>query len=140
MKKNFSVLDGVAIQAERNYCDLHNDFDLRQLSVDFIDRTICLRFTRSSSAGSSSSVECLVLDFVDVDYLDVSTGVLREMIQNIVEVGYKSPEDFDHDWLMNESQATTAAHLFLRLSGDEFIRLHSRIAKVTFESNGSASH
>lgn len=131
MNRNFSIADAVAIQVDGSYSDLHNDFDLCELTVNFLERLVRLRFDRTRNAGPSPNVRRLVLEFVEVDYLDVSPGVLRMMTCYFNEVGYKSPQDFDHDWLMPESQSGIADHIFLRLSGDEFIRLHSNKAIAT---------
>lgn len=131
MDRNFSVADAVGIQVSGSYFDLHNDFYLCELTVTLIDRNVCLQFNRRDDSGDSADEQVLLLKFIDVDYLDVSPGVLRMMICDIVELGYKKASDFDHDWLMSEHQAVAADHFFLRLSGDEFIRIHGNVVVAT---------
>lgn len=131
MEKDFLILDAVAIQIGSDYCDLHNDFDLSSLRVDFADRTLHLWFSPAPTNSSATPNKNVSLSFYDIDYLSVSSALLARMTQDVVEIGYKNPDDFDHDWLIRESQATSADHLFIRFSGDEFIRVHSKVAVAT---------
>lgn len=132
MKKNFAVIDAVAIQDENGYHDIHNYFDLSGLVVSFIDREVKVRFDRCDD-GSVATVGGLILQFSNVDYLDISPGVFMTMVRDVVEFGYKSPNDFDHDWLKSEIQADATDHFFIRLSGDEFIRVHGKTAATILE-------
>lgn len=134
MKKNFLITDAVAVQIENDHCDLHNDFDLALFEVNLAKKCLRLTFTRSSEAAIKNRNYYLALLFSEVDYLNVSNGVLGKMVSDIVEIGYKSPDDVDHDWLMKESQASPADHLFFRLAGDQFIRVHSKFALAQFEN------
>jgi hypothetical protein len=128
MTKNFRVADAVAIEVGDIYADLHNDFDLRSLEIDFAEKAVRLVFARAVDARGSYSCSRLTLTFVGVDYLNASPGAIAVMGRDVSEIGYKEPLDFDYDWLMGESQASPADHFFLRFAGDEFIRLHGASA------------
>jgi hypothetical protein len=132
MDKNFSIANAVAIRVGNDECDLHNDFDLTLLEVDLARRNLRLTFTWAIEAAAPNRNRHLTLAFNEVEFLNVSGGVLGKMVRDVVELGYKSPEDFDHDWLMRERQASPPDHLFVRLAGDEFIRVHSRSALAQF--------
>lgn len=63
----------------------------------------------------------------------MSAGVLKNMIRDISELGYKESGNFDHDWLMSEGQKSETDHFFIRLAGDEFIRIHGGVVELTCE-------
>ena len=133
MAKNFCVVDAVAIEVGSIYADLHNDFELRSLEIDFTEKVFRLVFARAVGARGPNSCSRLTLTFIGVDYLSVSPGAIAAIARDITEMGYKGPLDFDHDWLMSEGQASSADHFFLRLTGDEFIRLHGASASAHCE-------
>ena len=70
----------------------------------------------------------------------MSPGAIAQVSHEISELGYKEPLDFDHDWILSEDQASSADHFFLRLGGDEFIRLHSDAVIAKFEEFPQASN
>jgi len=133
MNKNFCVADAVAIQVGGVYADLHNDFNLHSLEIEFTEKVVRLVFTRTVASRGSNSCRRLTLTFVGLDYLSASPEVITTMARDIAEIGYKGPLDFDHDWLMSEGQAMSADHFFLRLAGDEFVRLHGASASAHCE-------
>lgn len=133
MKMNFSLPDAVAVQSGSEYYDLHNCFDLVGFTVSFTDRKVEVKFGYNDRLGCKKIATDLIISFLDVDYIDVSSGVLRNMIRDISELGYKKPDDFDHDWLMSEGQKSETDHFFIRMAGDEYIRVHGVSAVLTYE-------
>lgn len=133
LTKNFCVVDAVAIEVGRIYADLHNDFELRSLEIDFTLKVFRLVFVRAVGDRGPNSCSRLTLTFTGVDYMSVSPGAIAAIACGITEIGYKGSLDFDHDWLMSESQASSADHFFLRLTGDEFIRLHGASSLARYE-------
>lgn len=131
MKRNFVIRDAVAVDASEMYADLHNDFDLSEVSIFFGNRQVVLRFERYAGASSKTSPESVILEVSDVDFLSVSADALGVMNRDVVEIGYKSPGDFDHDWLITEGKSEEEDHLFIRLTGDGFIRVHGDAAMVS---------
>lgn len=71
-----------------------------------------------------------MLQFLDVDWIQLSPRALSAGGGDVLELGYKGPSDADHDWWLREAQASPDAHLFLRLAGDESVRLHARRARA----------
>ncbi|HKU64868.1 MAG TPA: hypothetical protein VJQ06_07410 [Rhizomicrobium sp.] len=130
MLKDFVIADAVGIQMQGKYIDLHNEFDLMQIRLSPQVHVLELEFAASRPNASPTK---FVIQFVEVDWLQISPCALKSGA-DIVELGYKEPLDNDHDWLMSEEQASPEAHLFLRLSEDEFIRLHAKFAKVIVSS------
>ena len=131
MNTNFSILDSVGLQAQDNYCDLHNNFYLGVLTVVLKNKIVLLQFERSHDTGPSADVDRIVLKFVEVDYMQVSSGVFSSMIRDIHEIGYKKPDDFDYNWLMSGTEINAEDHLVFRLTDDEIIRVHSFAANAT---------
>jgi hypothetical protein len=129
MLKDFVIADAVGIRTQDKYIDLHNEFDLVQIRLGLQERTVELEF---SATGSSAAKKpgTILLQFIEVDWIQISPRVLLISNREVLELGYKEASDSDHDWLMREEQASPDAHFFLRLSEDEFVRLHARRAKV----------
>ena len=72
----------------------------------------------------------MVLQFLDVDSIQLSNGILSVDEPYVDDLGYKEPSDTDYDSVMLERDALPAAHFFLRVGGDEFVRVQARRAKA----------
>jgi hypothetical protein len=107
---------------------LHNQFDLAWIRFSPKDRAVELEFT--ATVPTPELPTAIMLQFLDVDWIQLSPHTLSAGSGDILELGYKEPSDTDHDWLLREEQASPNAHFFLRLAGDEFVRLHARRAKA----------
>lgn len=135
MNKNFVIRDAVTVEVGGVSADLHNDFDLRDVSIFFGDGRVLFRFERYVDARSAIGPKDVTLEISGVDFLSVSAGDFGLENRTVVEMGYKSPSDFDHDWLAPENKAVGEDHLFIRLVGDGFIRVHGGAASVSFISS-----
>jgi hypothetical protein len=128
--KNFVVADSAGIKIAAQYADLHNDYDFMQVRLNCRESTVELEFRARPDLGVNSLPESIVLQFNGVDWFQTSHGIASRVIIDLVEIGYKGPADTDHDWLMREEQAASNSHMFFRLIGDEFIRIHARRASA----------
>ncbi len=127
MLKDFVIADAVAIQIGSQYIDLHNFYDFVQLRLSPMDGTVEMFFRRVSGLEAPADHPLTVeLLFSDVDYLAVSSEVGKQSERSVHEIGYKEPNDTDLDWLDDEKHATPAAHLFVGLDNDQFVRIHAR--------------
>lgn len=134
MLKDFVIDDdSVGLRAQGRYVDLHNEFDLTNIRLNVRERSAELEFARISSTPGNSPVIQVFLKFLDVDWLQISSGVLSGNGE-VLELGYKEPPDNNNDWLAREGQASADAHFFLRLPKDEFVRIHASRATVTLKS------
>jgi hypothetical protein len=132
MKKNFIIADSIAIQTQEGYYDIHNNFYMNELVVDFMSRSTKIRFDRFFDESKLlKKKESLTLIFSNIDYFNISTNFLHVMPRDVEEFGYKSPDDFDHDWLISESDVNEVDHFFIRFSEDEFIRIHGSNIEYT---------
>lgn len=134
MLKNFVVADSVGIKVGVQYVDLHNDYDFAQVRLSAREAMIEIEFKLRSDQGASSLPDSIVLQFRNVDWFQTSHGVAGRANSDLVEIGYKNAGDTDHDWLIREEQAAPGSHLFFRLPGDEFIRIHARNVSALFVS------
>jgi hypothetical protein len=131
MEKNFVLNDdSISIQMGNQYFDLHNCFDLSGLAIDFSGRQVTLSFTSNPTWIKDTATTTLRLLFSEVNFLSISNGVTMKMTREITELGYKPNNDFDLDWLVNEKKSSKDDHFFIRLIGDEFIRLHGKNAEL----------
>ncbi|TVQ84918.1 MAG: hypothetical protein EA357_01630 [Micavibrio sp.] len=133
MQKSFKIGKGGndIIKADKAY-DLHNLYDFVGVILKTKDRYLQLLFSPNSEYGEKEPP--VLLNFEDVDYLEFSPDFGTRTLSGLAEIGYKNPEDRDDDWLLNEEQAASGDHLFFRMDGDEFVRLHCRYADLIEEA------
>ena len=130
MKKNFLIDQAVALICEGHYFDLHNCYDFTGFNFEVARKTFCLNFIRTlDSEGSAGSVS---IKFVGADIIEISKGFFNHINSNLSEVGYKPPDDQDHDWLVDDRRSSSEDHLFFRFEKDQYIRIHGRYAIVEF--------
>lgn len=131
MKRNFLIRDAIIIDSSYICADVHNDFDLRGINIYLGNERVLFIFERNIDSGVSAGPANFILDVTGVTFLSMVTGALGFASVDVVEIGYKNPDDFDHDWLVPESKAKNDDHLFIRLVGDNFIRVHGSRASVS---------
>jgi hypothetical protein len=132
MEKNFLIEGNVCVQSGSEQYDLHNYFSLVDVLVDTYEHSAMLRFKSDDCHAINSNVT-LVMIFSCIDYLDISPSVLKGEFMGVEELGYKPPDDFDHDWLVAERKSNKEFHFFIRLIGDEYIRVHAKSAELRIE-------
>ena len=124
MRKNFQIGQSNELVAEGRVIDLHNEYDFSELSFRS-DRVVRLIFVPNPEHGKGQAP--VVLEFVDVDLIELSDGFGTKPIQDLEEVGYMREDQSDDAWLLNEDQVTSDDHLYFRL-GTAYIRIRSRQA------------
>lgn len=125
MERNFLIRDAVAVVFDNEYFDLHNDFDFVEVRVFFGEKKVSFCFNRHDGEG------VFFLNVLGVSHFSMSAIYSALGDRDVVEIGYKGPDDFDHDWLVSEEHSSLEDHLFIRLSGDDFIRVYGHSAKAS---------
>ncbi len=131
MKKSFTLGQSNEILKDGKIYDLHNCYDVANI-LRLSDGTFMMRFDPNSEWGQ----ECksVVLKFTGVDYIEFRFNPSNKQSVDMQEIGYKSHDDMDDSWLLTEGQSTPQDHLFFRLGGSNYIRIHSKEA-VLIEEN-----
>jgi hypothetical protein len=127
MEKDFEVGQSNELIRQGTVHDLHNLYDFAWITIDD-DSRVRISFVPNAQHGKGQRP--IVLEFDGIDYLELSANFGVRQISLLEEMGYKSPEDHDHEWLMSERQATMRDHLFFRLGSEDFIRIHSQRARL----------
>lgn len=130
MKKTFRVGQSNEIVSEGRIFDLHNNYDFSGISMSPGGR-VQVSFLPSPDHGRDESP--LALIFEGVDYIEMRLGLGKSSERDLEEVGYKSPSDRNDAWLLAEEYSTGLDHLFLRFSGEYFLRIHSESAFLSEE-------
>ncbi len=128
MNKNFKLGQSNEIIKSDKVYDLHNLYRFKELFLKAQDWQLTLLFEPILEYREKQPPVSLI--FTKIDYLEFSPGFGCKPISGLDEVGYKSPEDRDDIWLMSEEQATNNDHLYFRMDGGEFIRLHCQNADL----------
>ena len=128
MKKEFLLgQSNEVIKAGRVY-DLHNLYDFVGIMLTRKSRQLRVLFKPSSAFNGNEVPISFVFD--DIDYLEFSLDFSSPAIHNLDEMGYKNPNDYDDDWLLDELQSTLDDHFFIRLESNDFIRVHCQHADI----------
>ena len=128
MKKEFLLgQSNEVIKAGKIY-DLHNLYDFVGIVLKWKDRQLRMLFEPRPDFREKGAPVSLV--FEEIDYLELSLNCGSRVIQNLDEMGYKNPDDQDDEWLLDEQQSTPNDHLFIRLEGNDFIRVHCQHADI----------
>jgi len=123
MEKDFQVGQSNELVKAGQVYDLHNQYDFAGLSVD-AGRNIRLSFEPNSEHGQN--LPSIVVEFQDVDYLELSDNFGASVVRELDEMGYKEGDEKDDSWLLSEDQATGESHLFFRFGNGHYIRVHAR--------------
>lgn len=128
MKKSFEIgQSNEVIKAGKIY-DLHSQYDFIGVVLKAKDRRLQILFEPNPEYGKGQLP--IWLSFEEIDYLEFSPNFGTRVVSGLSEMGYKNPEDRDDEWLMDEQQATCDEHLFFRLDGGDFIRVHCQYANL----------
>lgn len=134
MKKNFTIEQSSELVRGSRIFDLHNRYDFSELRIR-PNSTAMIAFHPNSEYGSEEPP--LILEFLEIDYLELSPGFGTNLIADLDEIGYMGPHQRDDVWLLDEQQATESDHILFRLS-PAFIRIHARQARLHVLDVGSA--
>jgi len=124
MKKDFVVGQSNEIIKDGNLYDLHNLYEFLGIYVNTKDSILKIFFHPYNNLQERT--RSITFIFQSLDYLELSTGFGTRKIDTLEELGYKEPGDYDINWILNENQSSPDAHLFFRLSKDDYIRVHSK--------------
>ncbi|MFT4926262.1 MAG: hypothetical protein ACI8WB_002360 [Phenylobacterium sp.] len=125
MKKNYMIDQAIAVHCETLYFDLHNEYDFKQFNFKVDSKTLSLLFEPNIYASNDNKkLGGITMIFSSVDYLEVSHDFVNHVTHSLIEMGYKTPNDKDLDWLITEKNFEADHHVVLRFSNDEYIRLH----------------
>lgn len=122
MNRDFRVgQSNELIKGERIY-DLHNCFDFDGLDVSEAGE---LRLTFKPSAIHGGGYSSVFVFAQGVDRLTVSSDFGPTTVKDLEEIGYKSTDDEDDNWLLTQKQATPSDDLFFRFNDGHYVRFHS---------------
>lgn len=127
MNKGFEIGNSNEVLKADKVYDLHNLYEFMGVVLDTKIRQVRVIFEPISEFGADRTPVSLC--FKDVDYLEFSPNFGAQVIDGLDEMGYKSPGDFDDEWLKTEKQAAPEDHLFFRMDGGHFVRIHSKYAE-----------
>jgi len=120
--KNFHVGQSIELIKDGRAFDLHNCFDFK--GACFVpDRGLRITFEPNLEFGVGFST--IHIEATGIDYFAVSPGFFSAQIDYLDEIGFKSPQDQNDNWLLMEGQTAQADHFFFRFSENHFIRFHA---------------
>ena len=131
MQKNFEIDNSIAIKNVNYYYDLHNCYDLIGLELNWRIKHLVIRFNKVQGEWiKADDPHVIEMHFNDVSYLEISNGFFLKSKYSIDEIGFKKPGDRNYDWLLREDQSDLNDHLFLRMEGNEYLRVFSELIRI----------
>ncbi len=128
MEKSFEIGQSNEIIKTGKVYDLHNLYNFVGVILKGNSRQLQILFEPNSEYGKNQLP--ISLNFEEIDYLEFSPDFGVRVVSGLDEMGYKSPEDRDDEWLKGEKHITPEDHLFFRLDEGDFIRVHCRKADL----------
>lgn len=126
MEKNFKVgQSNELIQGGESF-DLHNCYDFSKLHLE--GNQAFLGFEPNPEHGKNLSP--VLVKFDGLIYFAVSPDFCSTAQVDLDEIGYKSPDDFDDEWLLREEQAEENDHIFFRFIGGQSVRVLASKAEL----------
>ena len=122
MKKDFVIGQSNELIQNGKIYDIHNHYDV--FDIAFVSKKN-LEITFIPNAVHGKNSPAIKLEFVGIDYLELRLNYENESVSDLDEMGYKQCTDQNIEWLLTEEQATDKDHMFFRLGGENFIRVHS---------------
>ncbi|MGC0120130.1 hypothetical protein [Pseudoalteromonas piscicida] len=128
MIKNFRVGQSNELLVDEELFDLHNLYDFDEVIVKASINEVKLSFVPNEEFNKNGNP--IILLFENIRYMEFSEGFFNSNIDSVDELGYKSPQDRDDNWLCDESHWESNYHFFIRFFGDEFLRVNSERASL----------
>lgn len=122
MKKNFEIGQSNEIIKADEIFDLHNLYDFVGIFLKGDSRQLRILFEPNLEHATDEPP--LSFNFEAIDYLEFSPNFGAKIISGLDELGYKNPKDRNIEWLIDEKHSTPEDHLFFRMDGGDFIRVH----------------
>ncbi|WP_341224499.1 hypothetical protein [uncultured Arcticibacterium sp.] len=135
MKTEFKIDNSIALEVNGIYIDLHNFYHLHDLNIEIPYNRITLRWEKSEKWISEKSPETCEIVFSSVSFFQMSEHFYMEHPTNLEEIGFKEPDNFDHDWLGAQEHSNEKDHIFFRFRGDEFLRIYAKKAFIDLRTS-----
>ena len=129
MQKEFTIDQMIALKGADYYYDLHNDYDLVELKHE----NLCVELSFSKTKGEwfkESNPNKFKLVFNDVLYFETSKDFSNNFPKNILDIAYKSFDDFNYDFFIPEEKSDENSHIVFILEDNEYIRIFSDEIKL----------
>ncbi len=125
MERNFKIKQGVEVWWGSKFVDLHNLYDFCDIVFSQANDMLTIVFRRNQfEVPKDLEIPKQVLFvFSGLQHLQVNDDLLHNRKLQLEEIGYKSPGDYNLDWLTTEDKSKEEDHIILRFQEDEFIRI-----------------
>lgn len=135
MKRNFKIVDSIALVFGDFYLDIHNDYDVVNISISIRQNSLIeISFERLNERWvNKNNPNKLKLIFDQIKYLDYSENLLVNFSSTIEDIGFKDKDDIDYDWIMSEDQSNIESNIFFRFEDGSYIKIYSHSATLTIE-------
>src|SRR5689334_9769772 len=126
MSKNFKIYGGVILESQNFSFDIHNDFDLKGLSINLFDKELNILFERFESDWINGDLPIkFELEFKNFKTFNISKNFFSSSDLTVDQIGYKEKDDTNMDWLIEEENFQEGFDYVIRLMNDEFLRINA---------------
>lgn len=124
MQKNFVIDNGIALEGDHFYLDVHNCYSL----VDFEMNTksgksnINISFKKAEECFLDGRPFNFRMSFLNISYFDCK-GLFSKSIHDIELIGYKETEDNDLSWLLEEKHFDINCCMVFLFNDDSYLKV-----------------
>jgi hypothetical protein len=125
MKRNFKIEHGVEIWKDYIFIDLHNLYELNKIILSKANKLLYIIFCRNKypEPKSLKLPSKTMFVFRGIQHIEISDNFYNRDIKQLEEIGFKSPNDQNLDWLIPEAKSEKDDHIIFRFEEDEYIRI-----------------
>lgn len=114
------------MKLNHNHYDIHNDYDFEKLVLDSQLNELNIYLVKAKGDWvKKEDPDRISISFKNLLHISFSVEFFNERSPTIEEIGYKSKDDFDYEWLKNDEQIETEDHLVIRFESNEHLRVYS---------------
>lgn len=134
MYRPFTIHNSIVIRFQGYDLDVHNSYELTSIECGLGHCGISILFKKDFDEWvDPNDPRGFVICFEGVTYFAYSFENLAIIPSEIDEIGFKSPNDTDYDWLLTEEQAEPDDHIVFRFINDEILRVFAKNIVVKIE-------
>lgn len=131
MVKNFQLGQSIELILDEHCFDLHNCYNLEEISI--LDNKVVFRFEPDIDFGKT--LPPILISFIRPTFLTIDHTLLGSSLRYLDQMGYKNPNDFDEEWLLEEKEASEEDHFLFQFVNGSTIRIFAEQAITQFQSS-----
>jgi len=126
MRRTFRIQKEIELHVGEEWFDMKNIYFFSGLDLDATSGKVRLIFEGHPESGRPELIgKKVAVCFYQISHFEVSRLFVPKVNTELLRIGFKSPSDYDTDWLLSDEQSEEVDHLLFCLGNDEFVRIYA---------------